>query len=204
MKKPSRPLHIRRPPPPPFCSQGLLKVNIFFATFPYIWITVENWFSFMVVQVELRQIKPAGAYTQKCTVIQDEVCPIYADKPAGLSWASKQILDLLILNLAWVNPDKTGHLYEFSCILFFNWNDSEPGKCGAPVLWRPTKSRNPYNVKPFLTDISAMVAQIQKCQKTRCIFFQFWFWEDPPHPVNWSPNTIFYRYLSNGRSNPKN
>ena len=44
----------------------------------------------------------------------------------------------------------------------------------SPVLWRPPKSRNPYNVKPFLTDISVTVAQIQKIKKT-------------PYPVNWSP-----------------
>ena len=45
----------------------------------------------------------------------------------------------------------------------------------SPVLWRPPKSQNPYNVKPFLTDISVTVAQTQKIQKTRCIFlFSFW------------------------------
>ena len=79
----------------------------------------------------------------------------------------------------------------------------------SPVLWRPTKSRNPYNVKPFLTDISATVAQIQKFQKTRCIFFEFCFCDNPPHPVNWSPTHstgpqtpfFFFRYL--GRSNQK-
>ena len=68
----------------------------------------------------------------------------------------------------------------------------------APVLWRPTKSRNPYNVKPFLTDISATVAQIQKIQKTRCIFFRILLLVGPsppsqlvPNPFNWSPNTVF-------------
>ena len=101
--------------------------------------------------------------------------------------------------------------------------------CDTPLLWRFPKSWNPYNVKPFLTDISVTVAQIQKIQKTRCIYFRilvlggssppsqlvpkhhflqisqerlleskkfkklgafffgFWFWKDPPHPVNWSP-----------------
>ena len=78
----------------------------------------------------------------------------------------------------------------------------------SPVLWRPPKSRNPYNVKPFLTDISATVAQIQKFQKTRCIFFEFWFWSAPSqlvsNPFNWSPNTVFYRYLGISCSNPNN
>ena len=79
------------------------------------------------------------------------------------------------------------------------------------MLWRPTKFRNPYNVKPFLTDISASVAQIQKFQKTRCIFFRILVLVGPsppsqlvPNPFNWSPNTVFYRYLSIGRSNKKN
>ena len=72
------------------------------------------------------------------------------------------------------------------------------------MLWRPTKSRNPYNVKPFLTDISATVAQIQKFQKTRCIFFfQILLLLGPsppsqmvPNPFNWSPNTVLHRYRS--------
>ena len=79
-----------------------------------------------------------------------------------------------------------------------------------PVLWRPTKSRNPYNVKPFLTDISATVAQIQKIQKTRCIFFRILLLGGPsppiqlvPNPLNWSPKPVFYRNLSIGRSNKK-
>ena len=38
-----------------------------------------------------------------------------------------------------------------------------------------------------ITDISVSVAQIKKIKNTRCIFFEFCFWEDPPHPVNWSP-----------------
>ena len=41
----------------------------------------------------------------------------------------------------------------------------------APLLWRFPKSRNPYNVKPFLTDISVTVAQIKKIKKTRWHFF---------------------------------
>ena len=48
-----------------------------------------------------------------------------------------------------------------------------------------------------------MVAQIKKFKKLSPFIFEFCFWEDPPHPVNWSPNTLFYRYLSNGRSNPE-
>ena len=52
-------------------------------------------------------------------------------------------------------------------------------------------------ITSYLTDISVTVAQIQKIQKTRCIFFDFFFWEDPPHLVNWSlthstgPQTLF-------------
>ena len=71
-----------------------------------------------------------------------------------------------------------------------------------PLLWRFPKSQNPYNVKPFLTDISVMVAQIQKIQKTKCIFFEFCFWEDPLHPVIWSPThstspqTLFFTDIS--------
>ena len=68
----------------------------------------------------------------------------------------------------------------------------------SPVLWRPPKSRNPYNVKPFLTDISVTVAQIQKIQKTRCILFRILLLVGPsppsqlvPNPFNWSPNTVF-------------
>ena len=42
----------------------------------------------------------------------------------------------------------------------------------------------------------------KKIQNTRCIFFKFCFWEDPPHPVNWSPThstgpkTPFFTYIS--------
>ena len=68
------------------------------------------------------------------------------------------------------------------------WHTVKSINVGSPLLWRFPKSLNPYNVKPFLTDISVMVAQIQKIKKTRCIFFfEFCFWEYPPHPVNWSP-----------------
>ena len=80
-----------------------------------------------------------------------------------------------------------------------------------PLLWRFPKSWNPYNVKPVSTDISVTVAQIQKIQKTRCIFFRILLLEGPsppsqlvPNPFNWSPNTVFCRYLSNGHSNKKN
>ena len=32
-----------------------------------------------------------------------------------------------------------------------------------------------------------MVAQIKKFKKQSPFIFEFCFWEDPPHPVNWSP-----------------
>ena len=32
-----------------------------------------------------------------------------------------------------------------------------------------------------------MVAQIKKNRKTKSIYLKFCFWEDPLHPVNWSP-----------------
>ena len=50
------------------------------------------------------------------------------------------------------------------------WHTVKSINVGSPLLWRFPKSLNPYNVKPFLTDISVMVAQIQKIKKTRCIF----------------------------------
>ena len=31
------------------------------------------------------------------------------------------------------------------------------------------------------------VAQIKKFKKQSPFIFKFWFWVDPPHPVNWSP-----------------
>ena len=31
------------------------------------------------------------------------------------------------------------------------------------------------------------VAQIKKFKKQSAFIFEFCFWEDPPHPVNWSP-----------------
>ena len=78
-------------------------------------------------------------------------------------------------------------------------------------LWRFPKSWNPYNVKPFSTDISVTVAQIQKIQKTRCIFFRILLLEGPsppsqlvPNPFNWFPSTVFCRYRGNSHSNKKN
>ena len=63
----------------------------------------------------------------------------------------------------------------------------------------------------FFTDISVSVAQMKKIKKQSPFTFQFCFWEDPPHPVNWSPihstgpqKLFFYRNLSIGRSNQKN
>ena len=81
----------------------------------------------------------------------------------------------------------------------------------TPLLWRFPKSWNPYNVKSFLTDISLSVAQIKKFQKTRWFYFLILLLGGPyspsqlvPNPFNWSPNTVFYRYLCIGRSNKKN
>ena len=80
----------------------------------------------------------------------------------------------------------------------------------SPLLWRFPKSWNPYNVKSFLTDISLSVAQIKKFQKTRWFYFLILLLGGPsppsqlvPNPFNWSPNTVFYRYLSNSGSNQK-
>ena len=43
-------------------------------------------------------------------------------------------------------------------------------------------------ITSYLTDISALVAQIKKNKKKQSPFiFEFCFWEDLPHPVNWSP-----------------
>ena len=53
-----------------------------------------------------------------------------------------------------------------------------------------------------------MVAQIKKSKKLSPFIFEFCFWEDPPHPVNWSPTHLtgpqtpfFYIYLCISRSN---
>ena len=55
------------------------------------------------------------------------------------------------------------------------------------------------------------VAQNQKVQKTKSIYFLILLLAGlcsasqlVPNPFNWSPNTVFYRYLSIGRSNKKN
>ena len=73
------------------------------------------------------------------------------------------------------------------------------------------KTQGLYKGELFSTDISVLVAQIKKFQKTRCIYFQIWLLGGPsppsqlvPNPFNWSPNTVFYRYLGNGGSNKKN
>ena len=64
----------------------------------------------------------------------------------------------------------------------------------------PTQSTGPQT--PFLTDISVSVAQIKKFKKQGGFIFEFCFWEDPPHPVNWSPThstgpqTPFFTYIS--------
>ena len=72
------------------------------------------------------------------------------------------------------------------------------------------KTQGLYKGELFSTDISVLVAQIKKFQKTRCIYFQIWLLGGPsppsqlvPNPFNWSPNTVFYIYLCIGRSNQK-
>ena len=84
-------------------------------------------------------------------------------------------------------------------------------------------------ITSYFTDISVSVAQIKKIQNTRWVFFilllvgpsphsqlvpkhlfflqisryqfEFCFWEDPHHPVNWSPThstgpqTLFFTYI---------
>merc|ERR1712208_110924 len=62
----------------------------------------------------------------------------------------------------------------------------------------------------FFSDISASVAQNKKIQKTRSIYFLILLLaglSSPsqlvPNPFNWSPNSVFFRYLSIGRSNQK-
>ena len=54
------------------------------------------------------------------------------------------------------------------------------------------------------------VAQIKKNKKTKSIYFQILILGGPfppsqlvPNPFNWSPNSVFYRYISIGRSNKK-
>ena len=53
---------------------------------------------------------------------------------------------------------------------------------------------------------NVMVAQIKNFKKQSAFIFKFWFRVAPPppsqlvpNPFNWSPNTVFNCYLSNGR-----
>ena len=78
-----------------------------------------------------------------------------------------------------------------------------------PVNWSLTHSTGPQTL--FFADISVMVTQIKKIKKTRCIFYRIMLLGGPsppsqlvPNPLNWSPNTVFCKYLSNGHSNKKN
>ena len=43
------------------------------------------------------------------------------------------------------------------------------------------------NVYKGLNAQNVKVAQIKKFKKQNPFIFEFCFWEDPPHPVNWSP-----------------
>ena len=86
---------------------------------------------------------------------------------------------------------------------FWFWEDPP-----HPVNWSPTHSTGPQTL--FFTDISVTVAQIKKFQKTRCIFFSNFAsgrtiptHSTGPQPIQLVPKHCFYRYLSNGRSNPK-
>ena len=49
------------------------------------------------------------------------------------------------------------------------------------------KTQGLYKGELFSTDISVSVAQIKKNKKQGAFIFKFGFWEDPPHPVDWSP-----------------
>ena len=73
------------------------------------------------------------------------------------------------------------------------------------------KTQGLYKGERFSTDISVSVAQIEKFQKARWLYFLILLLGGPsppsqlvPNPFNWSPNNVFYRYLCIGRSNLKN
>ena len=75
----------------------------------------------------------------------------------------------------------------------------------------PTQSTGPQPIQlvpkhRFFTDISATVAQIQKIQKARCIYFRILVLGGPsppsqlvPNPFNWSPKSVFLQ-ISQQRS----
>ena len=72
------------------------------------------------------------------------------------------------------------------------------------------KTQGLYKGERFSTDISVSVAQIEKFQKARWLYFLILLLGGPsppsqlvPNPFNWSPNNVFYRYLCIGRSNRK-
>ena len=72
------------------------------------------------------------------------------------------------------------------------------------------KTQGLYKGERFSTDISVSVAQIEKFQKARWLYFLILLLGGPsppsqlvPNPFNWSPNNVFYRYLCIGRSNKK-
>ena len=74
---------------------------------------------------------------------------------------------------------------------FKSWESACPGTCKTG-----NKSKIDFHTSTQLT------------WKTRCIYLQSWLLGGPsphsqlvPHPFNWSPNTVFYRYLCIGRSN---
>ena len=85
---------------------------------------------------------------------------------------------------------------------FWLWEDPP-----HPVNWFPTHSTGPQT--PFFTDISATVAQIKKSKNEVHLFSNFASGRTlptqstGPQPIQLGPKHRFYRYLSNGLSNPK-
>ena len=129
----------------------------------------------------------------------------FSSRPADLS-SVKLRWQIFLFPLFYFFP--TFNLISFVSWIFFFRSCFSDGI--TPLLWRFPKSWNPYNVKSFLTDISLSVAQIKKFQKTRWFYFLILLLGGPsppsqlvPNPFNWSPNTVFYRYLCIGRSNKK-
>ena len=49
------------------------------------------------------------------------------------------------------------------------------------------KTQGLYKGELFSTDISVLSLKSKNFKKQGAFIFKFGFWEDPPHPVNWSP-----------------
>ena len=85
--------------------------------------------------------------------------------------------DISVLTVAQIQKIKKNEAHFFRILLL--------GGPSPPSQLVP----NPSNWSPntFFADISVSVAQIKKIKKQGGFIFEFCFWEDPPHPVNWSP-----------------